>query len=81
MSVLVQFVVCQLDFLEGNHLLHQLLSGERRVRVDVQPAGEEEHISSDWLRGVRSQGVKPNHRAELITANWQIICRLATVSK
>lgn len=41
MSVLVQFVVRQLDFLEGNHLLHELLPGERRVRVDVQPAGEE----------------------------------------
>lgn len=44
MSVLVQFVVCQFDFLEGNHLLHQLLSSERRVRVDIQPAGEEEHL-------------------------------------
>lgn len=41
--MLVQFVVRQFDLLEGNHLLHQLLSGERRVRVDVQPAGEEEY--------------------------------------
>lgn len=43
MSMLVQLVVCQLDLLKGNHLLHQLLSGERRVRVDVQPAGEGEY--------------------------------------
>lgn len=56
-SVLVQFVVGQLDLLEGNHLLHQLLPGERRVRVDVQPANaarRARHIlSSDWLTGVR----------------------------
>ena len=39
MSVLVQFVVRQFDLLEWNHLLHELLSGERGVRVDVQPAG------------------------------------------
>lgn len=41
MSVLVQLVVCQLDFLEGNHLFHELLPGERRVRVDVESGGGE----------------------------------------
>lgn len=29
MTVLVQFVVRQFDLLERNHLLHELLSGER----------------------------------------------------
>lgn len=71
MSVLVQFVVRQLDFLEGNHLLHQLLPGERRVRVDVQPV-ETNESSSDWLRGVRSL---PNQRH---AAKRQITSRLAT---
>lgn len=42
MSVLVQLVVRQFHFLEGNHLLHELLSGERGVRVHVQPEEEEE---------------------------------------
>lgn len=42
MSVLIQFVVGQFDFLEGHHLLHELLSGEGRVGVDIQPAVEEE---------------------------------------
>lgn len=55
MSVLVQFVVCQFDFLEGDHLLHELLSGERGVRVDVQPAGgreeEERRVISSALIG------------------------------
>lgn len=37
--MLVQLVVRQFDLLEGNHLLHELLPGERRVRMDVQPAG------------------------------------------
>lgn len=51
MSVLVQLVVRQLDFLKGNHLFDELLSAERGVRVDVQPAGGEEE------EGVRSSAV------------------------
>lgn len=56
MSVLVQFIVCQFDFLEGDHLLHELLSGERGVRMDVQPAGgreeeEERRVISSALLG------------------------------
>lgn len=69
MSVLVQFVVRQFDFLEGNHLLHQLLSGERGVRVDVQPAGEEEaagHIlGRDWLRRRSKANVRCPINAQL----------------
>ncbi len=52
--MLVQLVVRQFDFLEGNHLLHQLLSGERWVRVDVQPAREEEEIKSSVVIGWES---------------------------
>lgn len=61
MSVLVQFVVRQFDLLEGNHLLGELLSGERRVRVDVQPAGgaERQIRGCDWSRGGREL---PNQR-------------------
>lgn len=70
MSVLVQFVVRQLHFLKGNHLLHQLLAGEWRVWVDVQPAGKK-NSTSDWLKGVRFLS---NQRS----ANWQIKNRLAT---
>lgn len=49
--MLVQLVVGQFDLLEGDHLLHELLSGERGVRMDVQPAGPGEPVNiSDWLR-------------------------------
>lgn len=41
MSVLVQLIVGQLDLLEGDHLLEELLAGERRVRVHVQPVVRE----------------------------------------
>ena len=57
MSVLVQFVVGQFDFLKGNHLLHQLLSGEGGVRVNVQPAGrgqERDHEEEEVERRVTS---------------------------
>lgn len=35
--VLIQLVVGEFDFFEGHHLLQQLLSSERGVRVYVQP--------------------------------------------
>lgn len=50
--MLVQLVVGQFDLLEGDHLLHELLPGERWVRMDVQPAAQTApvNICSDWLR-------------------------------
>lgn len=37
MSVPVHVVVGELDFLEGDDLLSELLTRERRVRMDVEP--------------------------------------------
>ena len=44
MSILIQIIVGQLDFLEGDVVLHPLCPGGGGLRVNVEPAG---HL---WLR-------------------------------
>lgn len=34
-TIVVQLVVCQFDFVEGNDLFHPVTAASRRVRVDV----------------------------------------------
>lgn len=46
MAVLIQLVVGEFDFFEGHHLLQQLLSRERGVRVHVQPKEDTEKACS-----------------------------------
>lgn len=36
-TMLVTYVVCQFQLVEGDHLLHPLLARRRRVGVDVHP--------------------------------------------
>lgn len=55
-AVLIQLVVGEFDFFEGHHLLQQLLSGERGVRVHIQPKNTQgkgilikKKILASWL--------------------------------
>lgn len=53
MSVLVHLVVGELDLLEGHDLFAQLVTGERRVGVRVQP------VRSGRIRLARDQPRRP----------------------